>query len=337
MTICIYCKKNQTAHNFSNREHVIPQSFGKFEPNNFILNKRDNRTKHVCNNCNKKFGSLIDRCLAKDSYEGYVLRTKYLKNVESTSRLRVSIKIKEGELKGLNMYLTGKDTAEVSPQIGLLNKKDEWEYFLPNEISKIHKNNYKLSGKSVVAFQMSDTEIKEIFLKIGINFLPGEPFPKPTVTDLLCKVDSNIDLIIKQAVAKIAFNYFSYFNYKRIVLTKNFDAIRKFILTGEGDHPIMINNDPILADEGRTSRRLGHLIVINVNQFGNIVAQVSLFNELKYTIFLGAANSLHKLNVGFGHIFDPNSKRILQIEKSHLIIPKINLIVPKKKIWLPRN
>lgn len=330
MTICIYCKKNQHKSNFSHREHVIPQAFGLFEPENFILNEKAKLVKHVCNKCNSEFGSSIDRWLAKDSYEGYVLRNKYLKRIQSIERRRVSIKIFEGERKGLNMFLTEQNTAEALPQVGLLNKNNEWEYFLSNEISSINKNNYKLSDKSIVVFQMTNDKAKELFSKIGINFLPGESLPKSNVTDLLCKVDINIDKLIKRAIGKIAFNYFSYFNQKKAVLAKNFDAIRQFIRTGENNHSIKINNDSILVDENKTNRRLGHIIAIDVNQYGNIVAEVSIFNELKYTIFLGEGTKLTKLNVGFGHIFDPIAKRILKIEKSSLMIPKVNLILPKK-------
>ena len=56
-------------------------------------------------------------------------------------------------------------------------------------------------------------------------------------------------------------------------------------MLSEEDHPIQINNSPILVDESKDYRRLGHIIVISKNQHGNIIAHVSLFNELKYTIF----------------------------------------------------
>lgn len=336
MSKCIYCLINQNQNNFSNREHVIPQSFGKFNTDNFVLNNKSKETRQVCNDCNNLFGSSIDRWLAKDSYEGYVLRNKYLKNIDSPNIRRVRIKICEGEFAGVNMQFNGKDSVELLPQIGLLNKYNKWEYFLPNEADKIQKENFQLSGKSLLAFQMSDNEAAEVFSKIGIKFVPGELLPRPTQTDLLCKIDANIDLTIRRAVAKIAFNYFTYFNHKKTVLKNNFDEIRNFIHSGKGNHPISINNSAILMDEDKKFKRLGHIIVINVNEYGNIVAQVSLFNELKYTIFIGEANGLDKLNVGFGHFFNVHSKEIHEIQKSSLIIPKTKLIIPEPKIWLPK-
>ncbi|TID72666.1 HNH endonuclease, partial [Legionella pneumophila] len=77
MAQCIYCKINKS--NFRKREHVLPQSFGRFHPTNFILNdrnkKRDNK---VCDDCNDKFGKELELYLGRDSYEGYILRSKYL-------------------------------------------------------------------------------------------------------------------------------------------------------------------------------------------------------------------------------------------------------------------
>jgi hypothetical protein len=94
MPVCIYCKINKKS--FNKREHVIPQAFGRFQPKNFILNDRKKKDKKVCDDCNAKFGRELEEYLAKDSYEGYVLKTKYSnKNPKKERRHRIVLRIAE--------------------------------------------------------------------------------------------------------------------------------------------------------------------------------------------------------------------------------------------------
>src|SRR4030066_177798 len=66
--ICIYCKESKLKEKeLWNREHVIPEAFGKFK-NNFVLHYT------VCKECNQKFGDEIDLILSRESYEGKILR-----------------------------------------------------------------------------------------------------------------------------------------------------------------------------------------------------------------------------------------------------------------------
>jgi hypothetical protein len=61
--ICIYCLQDQSQAFFTKVEHVVPQSFGRFE-NNFTLHGT------VCDECNKYFGDNLEIALGRDTYEG---------------------------------------------------------------------------------------------------------------------------------------------------------------------------------------------------------------------------------------------------------------------------
>ena len=61
MRLCIYCLEKKPEDAF-NAEHVIPQAFGKFDPNAVL--------DCVCIDCNQYFGDTIDMKLARDSFEG---------------------------------------------------------------------------------------------------------------------------------------------------------------------------------------------------------------------------------------------------------------------------
>lgn len=188
-----------------------------------------------------------------------------------------------------------------------------------------------------MSYNLSQDEAKELFFKIGINFHPNAFLPTPNETELLCKIQTKIDKTIRRAVTKIAFNYFSYFNSKSSSLNSNCNMIRNFVLAGEGNPPISISNDPILSDE-HTLKRLRHIVVIEKNPYNNVIAHVTLFNAVKYTIFLGEATGIKNLKVGFGHFFCTNTYHIHQIfGTTSIIIPEIKIYVPNNKIWLPTN
>ena len=62
--ICIYCLEDKPQSNFQKREHVIPQCFGKFTPDNLILYN------DVCDECNQYFSENLELFLGRDTLEG---------------------------------------------------------------------------------------------------------------------------------------------------------------------------------------------------------------------------------------------------------------------------
>lgn len=330
MLKCIYCKINKNPNDFNNREHIIPQAFGHFQPKNLILNDRESKDKTVCNNCNAKFGRELEIYLANDSYEGYILRSKFQgKTSKQKRRSRIVLRIAEGDYKGVYVELSENQTLELSPQIGLQRKNDTWDYFLLDEISNIHINNYNLGKESLRYFAIDDlTQVFKVFNKIGIKFVKEGGLPPPTAAkNVLCKIETIVDEIIHRSIAKIAFNYFAYFNSKEVMLNDKFDGVRNFILNGEGQVPINLSGKPILFDEQKFGR-LGHIVTINTNNRGDLISQVSLFNHITYTVLLATQVKNEQLKYGFGHYFDINSKKIIKVYKSTLIIPEIRRYTP---------
>jgi hypothetical protein len=64
MLRCIYCRLEKSEERFRKAEHVMPQSYGKFEKN---------LTLHgvVCDDCNQYFGDTLELVLGRDTYEGH--------------------------------------------------------------------------------------------------------------------------------------------------------------------------------------------------------------------------------------------------------------------------
>ena len=95
--ICIYCLEDQTPSCFTKVEHVVPQSFGRFE-NNLTLHET------VCDGCNKYFGDNLEIALGRDTYEGGLRFDYELKQPSEFKSLgkktRLTVRIHEGEFKG---------------------------------------------------------------------------------------------------------------------------------------------------------------------------------------------------------------------------------------------
>ncbi len=128
---CIYCLEEKERDNFTRKEHVLPQSFGKFE-NNFTL------TKEVCDQCNQFFGDKLEIYLAGDTFEGGTMRYEYgIKKPEKYKSLgkrsRMIYKLLEGPYPGSYAYQEYSEEAKgmvigLCPQIGFLQKSGEYDW-----------------------------------------------------------------------------------------------------------------------------------------------------------------------------------------------------------------
>jgi hypothetical protein len=78
--VCIYCSLDHPIQVPFNREHIIPEAFGKFRKN-LVLNKG------VCWGCNKYFADNLELFFGRGSIES-ILRLNYkVKPAEDVSKL----------------------------------------------------------------------------------------------------------------------------------------------------------------------------------------------------------------------------------------------------------
>lgn len=321
---CIYCLDNK--NNF-NREHVIPQSFGTFGADTFVLSNNE-----VCKDCNDYFSKHLELSLSRDSIEG---RLRFKENIKPENKFKAITKNKrllekadEEPFKGVYIEPVyseeiGRIKAIPVPQAGFLNKDNTFEYFLWDEIptnEELVEKGFKTDQKgSIKVFGVFDeTEINNKFK--GFNHFKTEGFiePDPTKTDISCEITECIGDNKLRAIAKIAFNYFAYINGKEICFNHDFNIIRSYIRHGrKPDYPLVIpKEEPILRDEPLEGmRRSGHLITFNKASDGlAIVSQVSLLNSLSYAVCLSrSCNDMPKI-VRKGHFFDPHNSQIVDLE-----------------------
>lgn len=127
---CIYCKDYSPKVQFTKVEHVIPQSFGKFENNPTL--------KCVCNGCNEHFANNLELQLARDSAEGQL---RFLAGIKSADQFKnlgnkstTIVRLEEGEFVGAygyREYSPALGMVQVKPckQVGFLNNYDKYDYY----------------------------------------------------------------------------------------------------------------------------------------------------------------------------------------------------------------
>lgn len=352
---CIYCG----SQNIFNKEHVIPQFLGTFEPINPTLKTKD---KLVCQNCNSKIFSSLETEFKEDSWEGI---TGQMLNLTRSNSVRIrGANVKIECLSGLGDKFfdeifpflkeeNGKFVVDLKPQIKVRNYAGEsgYQIFLFDALKEIKRNpkkyervkeRIKTTGKNNFAIftggdsKEDDTQMNEAIALLkdyGITynekerkFIPVNPTGnKQFEVNMTCTITPNICRLI----AKVAFNYFSFCalqDQNRVILYGSFfDKIKRFIL---GDTKIERNeiiteasNDPITYHEKESEKRfLGHIIVF-FQEDGRIFSKLTFLGGKVYKVLLGiATNDFQNNNFGCGHLFFPFDKSIHNLTQ----LPKEN-------------
>jgi hypothetical protein len=317
---CVYCLQDKPSTAFTKAEHVIPQSFGLFKNNLTLINL-------ACDDCNQLFGNELELTLARDTIEGALRFEHQIKEAKDFKPFgkesRIVIQMPEGELKGIWGYR--KYSPEHKrimliplPQVGFL-KGATREYFLldalPSKEQLLKEFNFA-DPQAIHYIGCDPTKADKILKEHGINVRDCE---QPSFHDdnevhtIECELEVTIDKTILRAMAKIGFNYLTYWQ-KDFVLHEDFNPIRKFILAGElAPYPLVrIDQNSVLGDEPiQGKRRSGHLVTVDWAADGtSILAQVSLMNHLKYVISLARDFRGEHRDIRKGHFFNFHSKTI---------------------------
>lgn len=325
--ICIYCLQNKNELDFRKREHVIPQCFGLFSPNNLIL--RD----MVCDECNQYFGDNIELYLGRDSLEG-IERLKYGLKPKALLKRRERIKAKmaKGKFKGLLIREAPGDKfgtfrAEKLIQVGIYNKeKDKYDYFelgnIPHD-KELSEQGYDIKSGTVWLIGIGDEidllqkELEEKGFPLRGNPYLIEKFNPDEKYEF--EVDVTCDRVIMRGICKITFNYLAYTAGKHFVLKSSFDGLRNFIRfdTGDCDKYIKFNLKPILHDDQILEKQnkkvtVGHLIILEWKR-NAIISKVSLFNSNTYGIMLTDYYDGLWIPLACGHHFEIQTKEVSKL------------------------
>lgn len=324
---CIYCLKDKAASEYQKREHVMPQGYGTFTPDNLILNET------VCDDCNQYFGEKLELYLGRDTIEGvmrYLHGIKPRKFPKTHSRLKFIIP--EGELKGMIVIprysgVDGECNIEPALQVGFFKKnKEEYDYFEPQQIpsaKELIEKGYAIKEKKNPLIANNKEDLKyllKILKERGMDIKLVEDIEWPEYVKernkTLVKGTARIDQIIYRGFSKIAFNYLAYVAGKNFTLIEDFNGIRNFIRFGEGNSndffdvnvPSILRYDQILKRYNLKETN-GHLIIAEWNGM-NLVSKLSIFNIQTYLIKLCKHFKGVWRPISVGHLFDVSTGEV---------------------------
>jgi hypothetical protein len=341
MPTCIYCR---CCGQEFDREHVIPDAFGTFEPLSFILYDS------VCKDCNNYFGRTLDFALSRDSTEA-MLRFRYgtkpAKEAGDLPYKKLELKIGQpGPWFGATVVLqadkTGKAVEPVPvPQAAFRWKgSQDWNYLVEQKLEPATLAQYvnPTPGTLEIRVMGPSTEDHERVLtkltSAGIKFRQEGTLMQPVTEDgkVLVEIAAAVDQTIFRAIAKIAFNYVTHQHGADFVLRSDFDEIRDYIRYGTEPRwaarmPVVFPvADPILYDDARQLRQTnGHIITFDwqPGQMG-FMGQVSLFNTITYRVRICPSyRGIWHLDFRRGHHFNIEDRTIETLFSSPLAVSLI--------------
>jgi hypothetical protein len=307
----------------------------------------DNFTLHcVCESCNRFFGGTLEWALQRNSIEG-VLRLQYgLADGTLGGFKSLEFKVADkGPWKGVRVKIKAdkhKNTVEavLIPQVGARrNATDKWEWYTPKEIMPEFARKYPKGSSSEI--QVVGSSLKEqngvirILKKNGVDFHPKRQMTPPFGPE--GKVGTNLVALfseqIQRCIAKIAFNYLAMVRGAEFVLHPDFDDIRAYIRYGTNSRVKAVRplKGSFLLEErhGQVVTR-GHILRVDWSaDKQSVVAQIALFNTMKYTVVLcNSYSGIWTQNLAQGHHFDLDNHRIEPLQQTGLAIPV--MVVPPR-------
>lgn len=319
MRVCIYCMEPKAEAAY-NREHVIPQSYGRFDTTNLVLDC-------VCRECNTFFGSQLDEVLACDTLEGIdryrvgLRSPKKLRTLGKRSRLRS--RIENGPLKGAYAHhvpsLDGNSLGvSVSAQIGIKGSPDaDYEWYRPEDVPGPNDPRRGKRGSRIwIQIQgMPLAEALALLKRLDYRGLEDvEELPPPTGTARVETIGT-IDQTECRAAAKIALNYLAAVANPAIVRMAQFDAVRRYVRDdARGEERIVdVGPNRFFVDRSGTAKPAnGHYVAVETIGDG-IIAQVSLLQRFRYVVVLSRGGFLIPFKIDRAHFFDVDTKKISEI------------------------
>ena len=307
------------------REHVLPQSFGKFE-NNLVLNNK------VCAACNAYFSAELDELLARDSMEGLARYQHGLKDPAEVDQFRfetVRLSAPElGDYTGVPLKLAGLGeggglVAVPGAAAGFRNKvNDSWVWFTLAQIQSGEWRDSDVDWRLGVKISGSAEDVATIQQALeeqGVQFqnwrpLEGEPKSDPYTIEHVFELTRNH----RRAFAKIAFNYAAWYFGAEFVLAPAFDAARRFIRNDEGDarwFGISEDDLPFKMVGHEDERPLAHWIDLGGHtSHRNLIGNVMLMGFMTHTTVLVADFAGPWPELPVAHFFNLKHRRVDEME-----------------------
>lgn len=314
---CIYCGSGLPS---TKREHVIPKALGTFHQN-WTLGC-------VCDECNHYFSRELELALGRDSAEA-LLRIDCGVKPPATAdkflnrRMRANLG-SPGHFAGARVVIRPSSENDallpfLPPQVGFKSEGKDWRYILERDLDK--RSIKQTTGGTLEIKIIGQGEDLPRLVKrleeLGVEFVETNRLLNQAISEHApISVDHEfmVDQTLRRAIAKIAFNYAAKVLGPETMRRADFDMIRRFIRLGE-EPETLVNARRIsilVGSEAGTTKThacgLGWLEHTN-----ELVAIVSLFNQMTYGCKMCKSESGEWATVGSQHCFDPIKRTIASL------------------------
>jgi len=296
MPTCIYCRAAKEIGEF-NREHVIPDGFGRFQGALTLHGQ-------VCQACNQVFGDTIDRELQRAGLEGFERYRWGVKSPEEIQKFRydhLTLRAKDvGDFADARFQILPGPRglmAKLVPTVAMRNAHDDgYTEFTEQEIAAEAWHNRAVDwrrGVRILGDEQSVARLTALLTSQGVTPTIVRPLSLPpgesrelTFTQAVRFTEG-----MRRAIAKIAFNYLAQREGAGFVLAEQFDPIRNFIRWGAVPalEPIFTEDrQPFGVSDPDRGRPVVHFVGIAPPHpaHRNLLGLVSLFGALTHTVML---------------------------------------------------
>ena len=326
MIKCLYCGELKNKDQF-NKEHVIPQSFGKFGTNTPTL-------EIVCKKCNQCFGDTIDRELGRSGLNINKFRSGRKKTFDAKKDFKdQELKISEGIYKGLSVTLSPSNPKLITKPLGIdfgLRREDggyDWYSLsaLPSQ-EEVRAHPKHPEWIRIDNFDKKAEIIQTLENKFNISL-----YNMQDINNENALVDLNFKITepILRSVYKTAFNFLAHYfikhNMSYILYDSCFDPIKQYIRFGlrsqwDGYPPREFTNHPVISNEDPSKAILAHVLTFEVNPDASVTSSVAFYNEIHFRLTLAINGYPGVIYWRFGQNFCPNSNQVIDLKTEGVFV-----------------
>lgn len=316
---CADCLEAKEQARFD-REHVVPEAFGKFE-HNFVLHDT------VCADCNAYFGRTLDLQLGRQSIEGLDRYDTSTKAPDANTKLGGSTtltgRVNDGGFAdGAEVYwASSEDRAQLVlqffPQFGVTDgSRTTWfrAQHLPPR-SNLAEHGFTHEGEIAVKClgMDGDSAQQELSAKGYAVEKPVQAGGTRLGDEINIRISGKIDRILRRAIAKIACNYLAY-HYPGVARMEQTVATRRYARYAMPDEldPVALSPKPLVAGATTEHAPVAHAVAVEWKG-GRILGHVTLFFRFRYVVDLGSGFLVAPTMLECGHLFNVASREILPL------------------------
>ena len=317
MRRCVYCLLTKEDAAF-NREHVVPQGFGRFGENLVIT--------CVCWSCNDYFSKHLDLKLGRDTVEGMqrakvgIIKSSDFKTLGRRGTVLFQFSA-DGPMRGAYATrvldpVSGQLVSVPLPQLGFgTSVEGPFAWFLLGELPTREGVGERLglkAGERVTIRSeggITPAKLKELLRTVGYD-VSEEPTDRPAVFGRVGLTTTGVvDDVHFRGIVKIAMNYVAAVAGPETALLAHFDETRRYVRFGVPPfEPIVVGVDEnrwSVTDDNTGDPTTGHYICVESHE-KQVVAQVSLILAIRYVAVLARGVTLPAISSG--HFFDLRSR-----------------------------